>query len=63
MTTTLTQQRATEIHSVGFIDRAKDSEHPRWPGALDRLISDLLRAFFIAMAFTWIVTTIAGISR
>ena len=63
MTTTLTQQRAAEIHSVGFIDHAKDSKTPRWQGALDRLISDLLRAFFIAMAVTWIVTTVAGIFR
>jgi hypothetical protein len=63
MTTTLTQQRASEIHSVGFIDHATDSEMPRWEGALDRLISELLRAFFIAMAFTWIVTTIAGMFR
>jgi len=63
MTTTFTQRRTTETHSVGFIDHAKDSEMPRWKGTLDRLISDLLRAFFIAMAVTWIVTTIVGISR
>ena len=63
MTTTLIGERATEIHSAGFIDHAKDSEMPRWEGALDRLISKLLRAFFIAMAVTWIVTTIAAIFR
>jgi hypothetical protein len=63
MTTTLIRERATEIHSVGFIDHAKDSEIPRWEGALDRLISELLRAFFIAMAVAWIVTTVAGIFR
>ena len=63
MTTTLIRDRATEIHSVGFIDHAKDSEMPRWEGALDRLISKLLRAFFIAMAVTWVVTSIAAIFR
>ena len=63
MTATLTQQCATKIHSVGFIDHAKDSEIRRSQGALDRLISELLRAFFIAMAVTWIVTTMAGIFR
>jgi len=63
MTTTLTQQRAREIHPVAFIDHAKDSETPRWEGVLDHLISKLLRAFFIAMAVTWIVTTIAGMFR
>jgi hypothetical protein len=63
MTTTLIRERATEIHSVGFIDHAKDWETPRWEGALDRFISELLRAFFIAMAVTWIVTTVAGIFR
>jgi hypothetical protein len=36
---------------------------PRWEGALDRLISELLRTFFIAMAVTWIVTKVAGIFR
>jgi hypothetical protein len=61
MTTTLIRDRATEIHPIGFIDHAKDSEMPRWEGTLDRLISELLRAFFIAMAVTWIVTTVAGI--
>ena len=63
MTTTLIRERATEIHSVGFIDHAKDSEMPKWGGALDRLISKLLRAFFIAMAAMWIVTSIAAIFR
>ena len=63
MTTTLIRERAAEIHSVGFIDHAKDSEMPKWEGALDRLISKLLCAFFIAMAATWIVTSIAAIFR
>jgi hypothetical protein len=63
MTTTLIRERATEIHSVDFIDHANDWETPRWEGALDRFISELLRAFFIAMAVTWIVTTVAGIFR
>jgi hypothetical protein len=61
MTTALTRERATETHTVGFIYKAKDSEISRREGALDRLISELLRAFFIAMAVTWIVTTVAGI--
>ena len=44
MTTRLIRERAAEIHSVGLIDHAKDSEMPRWEGALNRLISKLLRA-------------------
>jgi hypothetical protein len=63
MTTTLIRERATEIHSVGFIDHAKDSGMARWEGALDRLISKLLRAFFIAIAVTSIVTSIAASFR
>jgi hypothetical protein len=61
MTTTLIRERATVIHSTGFIYKAKDSEIPGLEGALDRFISGLLCAFFIAMAVTWIVTTITGI--
>jgi hypothetical protein len=63
MTTTLTRQRATAIHSAGLIDHAKDSQIPRWEAALDRLVSELLRTFFIVMAVMWIVTSIAGIFR
>ena len=63
MTTALTRERATETHSLGFIDHAKDSAVPRSEGTLDRLISGLLRAFFIAMAVMWIVTSIAEIFR
>jgi hypothetical protein len=61
MATTLTRMRATEIHSVGLIDHAKDSEIPGWEVALDRLIGELVCAFFVAMAVMWIVTSIAGI--
>jgi hypothetical protein len=56
MTTTLTPGRAT-----GFIDHAKDSEIPGWEVAVDRLIRELVCAFFIAMAVMWVVTAIAGI--
>jgi hypothetical protein len=63
MTTMLSRRQAMKIHSVGFIDRAKDSEMPRSEGTLDRLVSELLRAFFIAMAAMWILTSISGISR
>ena len=61
MATTLTRQRATEIHPVGFIDHAKDSEIPGWEVALDHLARELVCAFFIAMAGMWVVTSIAGI--
>jgi len=61
MATTLIRNRTTEIHSVGLIDHAKDSETPGWEVALNRLTSELVAAFFIAMAVMWVVTTIAGI--
>ena len=56
MATTLTRERAPS-----FIDHAKDSEIPGWEVAVDRLIRELVCAFFIAMAVMWVVTTIAGI--
>jgi hypothetical protein len=61
MATTLIRKRATEIHSVGLIDHAKDSEIPGWEVALNRLTGELFAAFFIAMAVMWVVATIAGI--
>jgi hypothetical protein len=63
MTTTLYPAARDGNSFRGFIDHAKDSEMPRWEGALDRLISVLLRAFFIAMAVTGIVMTIAAVFR
>jgi hypothetical protein len=54
--TTLTPGRTT-----GFIDHAKDSEIPGREVALDRLMRELICAFFIAMAVMWVVTAIAGI--
>ena len=56
MATTLTRERAT-----GFIDHAKASEIPGWEVALDRLVRELVCAFFIAMAVMWVVTETAGI--
>ncbi len=56
MATTLTRERTT-----GFIDHAKDSEMPGWEVALDRLVRELVCAFFVAMAVMWVVTAIAGI--
>jgi hypothetical protein len=58
MATTLTRQRVREIHSVGFIDRARDS---RRNIGLSNLIDELVIAFFVAMAVMWVVTAIAGI--
>jgi hypothetical protein len=56
MATTLTPGRTT-----GFINHAKDSEIPGWEIAVNRLIRELVCAFFIAMAVMWVVTAIAGI--
>jgi hypothetical protein len=56
MATTLTPGRAARI-----IDHAKDSEIPGWEVALDRLVRELVCAFFVAMAVMWVVTAIAGI--
>lgn len=60
MATTLTR-RAGEIQAIRLIDRPKHSEIPGWEAALDRLIGELVCAFFVAMAVMWIVTTLAGI--
>jgi len=57
MATTLTR-RAT-----GLIDHAKDSEIPGWEVAVNRLVRELVCAFFIAMAVMWVLTSIAGIFR
>jgi hypothetical protein len=59
MAATHTRGKVTEIH--GFIEHASDSEIPGFEVALDRLIGELICAFFIAMAVMWIVTSIAGI--
>jgi hypothetical protein len=53
---TLTPERTT-----GFIDHAKGSEIPGWEVALDRLVREVVCAFFIAMAVMWVVTETAGI--
>ncbi|MGA9723814.1 MAG: hypothetical protein WBQ86_15255 [Candidatus Binatus sp.] len=61
MASTFTWQRPSETGSVGLIKHAKDSETPGSDFALDRLVGELVRAFFIAMAAMWVVTTIAAI--
>ena len=61
MATTLIRGRAAQIDSERFIDHAKDSEIPGWEIALDRLIGELVSAFFVAMAVLWVVTSVAGI--
>jgi hypothetical protein len=61
MATTLIRHRATRLHAVRFIDHPKESEIPGWEVAVDRLIGQLVCAFFVAMAVMWVVTTIAGI--
>ena len=61
MATTLTRVRPAAIHSVRLIDHAKDSEIPGWEVALDRLVGELVCAFFVAMAVMWVVTSIASI--
>jgi hypothetical protein len=61
MATTLTRGRAAQIYSERFIDHVKDSEIPGWEIALDRLIGELVCAFFVAMAVLWVVTSITGI--
>lgn len=61
MATTLTRHRAGEIHAIRLIKHAKPAEIPGWEVALDRLIGELVCAFFVAMAAMWIVTTLAGI--
>jgi hypothetical protein len=61
VTTTLWQQRVGETDSIRSIARAKEAAIPARDLALDRLISELVCAFFVAMAVMWVVTTIAGI--
>lgn len=61
MATTLTRHRPTEIRSISFTKYERDAEIPGWNAALDRLIRELVCAFFIAMAVMWVVTAVAGI--
>lgn len=61
MTTTLTRNRRTGIHSARLVNHVKDSDMPGREAALNRLTGELVTAFFIAMAVMWVVTTIAGV--
>jgi hypothetical protein len=56
MATTFTRERATR-----FIDHTKGSQIPGWEVAMDRLVRELVCAFFVAMAAMWVVTSVAGI--
>jgi hypothetical protein len=58
MGTMVHREQATELR--GSIDHANDSEIPGWEIAVDRLIGELVCAFFIAMAVMWVVAAIAG---
>lgn len=58
MASTITRERPSEIN---FIDHEKDSETPGFEIALDRLIGELVCAFFVAMAVMWVVTTVASV--
>jgi hypothetical protein len=61
MATMLTRQRLGETRTIRLIDHVKDSEIPGWELALDRLIGELVCAFFVAMAAMWVVASVAGI--
>lgn len=61
MATMITRERATQIRSVRHIDHTKVAEIPGWEVAVDRLVGELVCAFFVAMAVMWFVTTIAGV--
>ncbi|HEV2171626.1 MAG TPA: hypothetical protein VGR40_11790 [Candidatus Binatus sp.] len=61
MATTFIRHRATRLQAVRFINHPKDSEIPGWEVAVDRLIGQLVCAFFVAMAAMWVVATITGI--
>ena len=61
MATMITRERATQIQSARLIDHSKVAEIPGWEIAVDRLLGELVCAFFVAMAVMWIVTTIAGV--
>jgi hypothetical protein len=60
MASTLTRNRATNIHSASFIDQNR-AEGSRKDLALSRLIDELVVAFFVAMAVMWVVTAIAEV--
>ena len=61
MATMLTRRRLGETRTIRLIDHVKDSEIPGWELALDRLIGELVCAFFVAMAAMWVVASVAGI--
>lgn len=61
MATTVTRQRLGNTRSIRLIDHSKTSEIPGWERAIDRLIGELVCAFFVAMAAMWVVASIAGI--
>jgi len=61
MATMLTRDRATRIRSARLINHDRAAEIPGWEVAVDRLISQLVCAFFAAMAVMWIITTIASL--
>jgi hypothetical protein len=58
--TTLIRHRLGKTRSIRVIDHIKNSEIPGWELALDRLIGELVCAFFVAMAVMWVVASIAG---
>jgi hypothetical protein len=61
MATMLTRQRLGDTDAIRLIDHAKTSEIPGWELAVDRLIGELVCAFFVAMAVMWVVASVAGI--
>jgi hypothetical protein len=61
MATMTTRDRARRIRSARLIAHERVAEIPGWEVAVDRLVGELVCAFFVAMALMWIVTTIAGI--
>lgn len=61
MATMVTRHRLGKTRTMRLINHVKDSEIPGWELALDRLIGELVCAFFVAMAAMWVVASVAGI--
>jgi hypothetical protein len=55
--------RSTADGYVRVINHPEENKTPGKMVALDRLFGELVSAFFAAMAFIWVVTTVASSFR
>jgi hypothetical protein len=61
MATMITRDRAAQIRYARLIAHERVAAIPARQVATDRLVGELVSAFFVAMAVMWFVTAITGI--